>query len=192
MILDKNDYLYYLRQDKLALGIPDNIKKPRFGRDYVWRFERLMRKAEYYVNVRKDILGKAYSKLLKYKYLQMSVKLGFTIPLNCFEEGLYISHYGTIVINSRARIGKNCRIQEGITIGDSSGGVPTIGNNVYICTGAKVVGDICIADDCIIGAQSFVNKSFLEPGMTIGGVPAKIIGTHSSRPYLNEKLFENL
>lgn len=122
MINNREEYLYYLEQDRLALGIPDGIMRPRFSRDYVWRFERLMRKLEFWTNCKNKGLGKIYTLLLKYRYQKMSMKLGFSIPINCFAEGLYISHYGTIVVNSRARIGRNCRIQEGINIGDSRGG----------------------------------------------------------------------
>lgn len=49
------------------------------------------------------------------------------------------------MVNSKAKIGENCRLQEGVNIGDSRGGVPTIGDNVYICSGAKVVGDVHIS-----------------------------------------------
>ena len=52
---------------------------------------------------------------------------------------------------------------------------PKIGNNVDIGFGAILIGDIEIADDIIIGANALVNKSFLEKGVTIAGVPAKII-----------------
>ena len=71
------------------------------------------------------------------------------------------------------------------------GGGPTIGDNVYICTGAKVFGEIQVANDVIIGANSVVNKSVTENGVTVAGAPAKIVGLHASRPYLNKRLFEN-
>lgn len=127
MIRTREDYFYYLEQDRLALGIPDGVIRPRFGRDFVWRFEKLMRKLEYYTNCRNDFFGRLYLRVLKFFYLKKSVQLGFSIPINCFEEGLYISHYGTIVVNSRAHIGKNCRLQEGVTIGDSRGGYLLLG-----------------------------------------------------------------
>lgn len=53
MIQSKEDYLYYLERDRLALGIPDNIRKPRIGKDDIWRWERLLRKCEYYSNCKK-------------------------------------------------------------------------------------------------------------------------------------------
>ncbi len=51
MINSKNDYLKYLKQDKLALG--KNYKSPKLVHDEIWRFEILLRKTEYYVNCKK-------------------------------------------------------------------------------------------------------------------------------------------
>lgn len=50
-------------------------------------------------------------------------------------------------------------------------------------------GEIQVANDVVIGANSVVNKSVTENGVTVAGVPAKIVGLHSSRPYLNKRLF---
>jgi serine O-acetyltransferase len=52
---------------------------------------------------------------------------------------------------------------------------PIIGNNVYIGPGSKLFGDITIADNVKIGANSVVNKSILQNGATAVGIPAKII-----------------
>lgn len=52
---------------------------------------------------------------------------------------------------------------------------PIIGNNVDIGVGAKLIGDIVIADDIVIGAGAVVVSSFTEPGITIGGIPARRI-----------------
>lgn len=105
----------------------------------------------------------------------MSVCLGFTIPLNVFGPRLCIAHRGTIVINKDTRVGENCRIHACTNIGTGRGGAsaPQIGNNVYIGPGAKIFGDIEIADNIAIGANSVVNKSFYEAGISIAGVPAK-------------------
>jgi serine O-acetyltransferase len=58
--------------------------------------------------------------------------------------------------------------------------VPSIGNNVVIGPGAVIVGAITIADGIAIGANSYVNRSFLEPNITIAGCPAKRISNISS------------
>ncbi len=125
----------------------------------------------------------------------MSICLGFTIPLNVFGPGLCIAHRGTIVINKDVRIGENCRIHACTNIGSNIDGVsaPQIGNNVYIGPGAKIFGDIVIADNIAIGANSVVNKSFYEKGISIAGVPAKKINNKGSNGILlsNKELFNS-
>lgn len=182
MILSKQDYLSYIESDRIALG----RKKRRFSNslfylvapDYIWDFQLLLRKIEYYKN-KKD--AKFYSRLaylfFRLKYKKFSLKLGFSIPENVFGSGLAIVHYGTIVVNQNAKVGSNCRIHPCTIIGASggSGKAPQIGDNVYIAPGAKIFGDIKIASNCAIGANSVVNKSFDEEGVMIAGIPAKVI-----------------
>ncbi len=191
MIQSREDYKYYLECDKIALG--KNGKRPRIVGDEIWVFERLMRKTEYYKNCHKTILGKIYSAWLQYRYSRLRIKLGFTIPLNVFGPGLSIAHYGTIVINGNARIGKNCRIQECVNIGATNGSTeaPKIGDNVFIGSGARIIGDITVANDVAIGANAVVVKSVMEDGITVGGVPAKKISNNNSHSNLNKKLIEN-
>lgn len=99
--------------------------------------------------------------------------MNYTIYKNNFGPGLCIGHYGTLVVNKDARIGKNCRIHVCVNIGGSPAGVPKIGNNVYIGPGAKIFGNITIGNNVTIGANAVVNKSFPD-NVTIAGVPAKI------------------
>ena len=172
MIKSKNDYLEYIKLDKEALGI--KYKRPKFMKDEIWRFERLLRKTEYFNNCHKIGIGKVYSLYLKTRLNIVSRKLGFTIPINTFGAGLSIAHRGTIVVNQNAKIGKNCRIHVCVNIGaNKGGGVPIIGDDVYIGPGAKIFGEIKIANGINIGANAIVNKSFEEPNITIVGVPAK-------------------
>lgn len=185
MIKSKRDYNNYLENDKRALGIKRG--RPKLLFDEIWKFERLLRKCEYLKN-RNSILYYFY----KFKFSKMSIKLGFSIPLNVFGPGLSIAHYGTIVVNGKSKIGKNCRIQENVTIGATNGSseAPVIGNNVFIGSGAKIIGDINIADDICIGAGAVVVNSFNEPGITIAGVPAKKVSDNNSHLNLNSELFE--
>lgn len=184
MIKSKEDYREYLRCDKIALG--KKYKKPKLVGDEIWRFQIMMRKAEYYKNCSKNILGKIYSKWLQYRYYKMRLKLGFSIPLNVFGPGLSIAHYGTIVVNGNAKVGKNCRIQECTTIGATNGSkkAPILGDNIFIGSGARIIGDISIAGDIAIGANAVVNKNFEEQGITIAGVPAKKISNNNSHQNL--------
>jgi serine O-acetyltransferase len=124
---------------------------------------------------------------LYWKFRREQIKYGFIIWPNCFGPGLSIAHPGPIIVNSAARIGKNCRIHECVNIGTEAGyghKVPHIGNNVFIGPGAKIFGEITIADGIAIGANSVVNKSFLEPNITIAGVPAKKVSGKGSRDLL--------
>lgn len=58
--------------------------------------------------------------------------------------------------------------------------MPTIGNNVFLGTGCKVIGNVRIADGCAVGANAVVVKDVLEDGITVAGVPAKKISNHNS------------
>ena len=193
MITSKKELEYYLRQDAIALRC--DKRRPKLLGDPVWKFQIILRKTEYFNNVyrkKKHLIFHYYwYRLLFHKY---SVKLGFSIPLNVFGPGLSIAHYGTIVVNHAATVGKNCRIQEGVNIGATSGSelAPNIGDNVFIGTGAKIIGNITIADDVAIGANAVVVKSIFEKGVTYGGVPAIKISSNNSHSNLAPKLFESM
>lgn len=97
-------------------------------------------------------------------------------------EGLLIGHFGGVYI--KARIGKNCTVGQQVVIGHKGGfrggGVPSIGNNVYIGVGAKVLGDVVVGDNVIIGANAVV-ISDLPSNSTAVGVPAKVIKMNQAR-----------
>ena len=190
MILSKQDLRRYLRQDQIALGKGRQRRPALFG-DEVWRFQRLLRKTEYYVNCSKSPLGKGLSAFYRLRYHRYCVKMGFHLPLNVFDEGLSIAHYGALVVNTRTRVGKNCRIHAMVVIGATNGNpaAPVIGDNVYIGAGAKIIGDIRIANGVAIGANAVVVKSIDEPDTTWGGVPARKISERSSRSNLCPDLF---
>jgi serine O-acetyltransferase len=57
-------------------------------------------------------------------------RLGFTIPRNVFGPGLSIQHAGMIVVNNKARVGANCMLHHGVTIGEPNGKAPVIGDDV--------------------------------------------------------------
>ncbi len=122
----------------------------------------------------------------RFKFKSLSIKLGFSIPAGIFEEGLAIVHYGNIVVSNGAKVGKNCRIHECVNIGATNGSskAATIGDNVFISTGAKIIGEVTIADDVAIAANAVVVKSITEAGTTWGGVPAKKISDNDSHANL--------
>lgn len=188
MIENKKDLLYYLQQDKIAL-FNENKNKPTFFKDEIWKFEILLRKNEYCTNCLTKLWHIPYKYWIKWRFHKLSVRLGFSIPINVIGPGLSIAHYGTIVIGY-AQIGKNCRIQEDVNIGATNGELraATIGNNVFIGTGAKIIGDIMVADGVAIGANSVVCKSIKEKGITVAGVPAKKVSNNGSKEFINSNL----
>lgn len=177
MIQSKDDLIEYLLKDKEALG--RKYKRPHFGRDEIWRFQIALRKHEYYANTKKN---KFLEKYWAWQHHRLAIKLGFTIPINVFGPGLNIHHHGYIVVNAHAKVGANCNIQQGVNIGQNYGSdnCPIIGDNVYLGPGCKLFGNIQIANDIAVGANSVVTHSFLKEGVTIAGVPAKVIGERKS------------
>jgi serine O-acetyltransferase len=181
MILSKSEYYIYLKEDSLALGHKSKSRNEKIMYflfpDYIWRFQKLLRKTEYYKNCKKSVFGKLKYLFLQIRFRRYSLKLGFSIPLNVFGPGLAIVHYGTIIVNANAKVGKNCRIHATTNIGASGGTskAPQIGDNVYIGPGVKIYGDIFLANNIAIAANAAVGKSFFEENIMIGGVPAEKI-----------------
>lgn len=180
MIKSREDLKFYLAADKLALAIKH--ERPRIFQDETWKFERLLRKVEYLENCGNQTTDKILRSRAKFGLHKLSVKLGFSIPRNVFGPGLSIAHGGPIIVHSKAVVGENCRIDRCVSIGSIHfpAGAPRIGNNVYIGPGAVIDGDIEIADGIAIGANSYVNKSFTTPEITIAGCPAKKISDKGS------------
>jgi serine O-acetyltransferase len=102
-------------------------------------------------------------------------------------KGLYIPHFGEIIIHCDTKIGDYCTLSHGVTIGLAGRGdqlgVPTIGDRVYIAPGAKVVGAISIGNDVAIGANAVVLKD-LPPKAVAVGVPAKVISHEGSAEFI--------
>ena len=184
MIQNKKDYLFYLDADRIALSVNKpvgggkllkfNLKQLLFPNE-IWRFERTMRRLEYVTNCKKGLLKKIQLLFLKARYRRLSFKLGFSIPINVCGPGLALAHYGSIVINPTAVIGRNCLIHSGVNIGTQAGysdRAPKIGDFCYIGPGAKLFGGITIPAHTAIGANAVVNKSFEEEYTSIAGVPA--------------------
>lgn len=172
MISSRKEYEHFLERDRLALS---KSGKPRILGDLIWKYQRLLRKLEFYTNCKHGPLWGIFKRYLEIRFYLFSIGLGFSIAPNTFGPGLRIAHRGTLIVSNYARIGENCTIHTCVNIGVKAGTdnkAPVIGNNVYIGPGAKIFGDIIIADSIAIGANSVVNRSFLEQNITIGGVPA--------------------
>jgi serine O-acetyltransferase len=99
---------------------------------------------------------------------------GISLPAQAIiGKGLRIHHFGGIIVNSDVVIGEYCTIYHGVTLGDRGGwgGAPRVGHRVLIGAGAKLLGEVEIGDDCIIGANAVVRTS-VPAGHVAVGVPA--------------------
>ena len=99
-------------------------------------------------------------------------------------EGLFIDHGTGIVIGETAELGKNVTLYQGVTLGgtgkEKGKRHPTIGNNVVVASGAKVLGSFMVGDHAKIGAGSVVLKE-VPAYATVVGIPGKVVLMHGKR-----------
>lgn len=114
------------------------------------------------------------------------------IPFTTFiGRGIYFGHLKNITINANSKIGRNCNIMQGVTIGNESRGkrkgAPVIGNRVLIGPNSVLTGKINIGDDVLIGPLTFVNFDIPDKAVVLGN-PAKIVSYNGSEGYINKVL----
>lgn len=120
-------------------------------------------------------------------------KYGFQIPYQAqIGPGLYIGHFGTIIVSVNAIIGKNCNLSPGVTIGrDHRGerrGSPSIGDHVWIGTNAVLVGKITVGNNVLIAPNAFVNFDVPDNSIVLGN-PGKIIARENpTEGYINNRI----
>lgn len=106
-------------------------------------------------------------------------------PAAVVGEGLFIDHGIGIVIGETTEIGSNVTIYQGATLGGTGKDLgkrhPTIGDNVIISAGAKILGPFRIGDNVKIGAGSVVLKE-VPPDCTVVGVPGRIVNREQKDP----------
>jgi serine O-acetyltransferase len=95
-----------------------------------------------------------------------------------FGAGFVIMHPYGVVINSEVKGGENIVIESGVVIGAACNGVPVeapvLGNNIFIGSGAKILGGIKIGDNAKIGANAVVLED-VPDGATVVGIPARVV-----------------
>lgn len=115
----------------------------------------------------------------RYRLNKVSRKYLFQIPYPVtIGYGFNFVHFGRIIVAPDVKIGNNCNVFTGVTIGSTARGpkkgVPTIGNNVWIGPNAVIVGGVTIEDNVLIAANSYVNFDVPANSIVIGN-PGKII-----------------
>lgn len=108
----------------------------------------------------------------------MEILTGISLPpATKIGKGLYVGHFGYCIVHQDAILGENCSLGPGVVIGArgvGKKGVPRLGNNVYVGTGAKIIGEVIIGDNVRIGANAVVLEN-VPNNSTVVGVPGKII-----------------
>lgn len=150
-------------------------------------FIYILRKAQQFP--KKSVRGVFWRWVLRHH----QIKYGFQIyPETQIGPGLYLGHWGTLVINPKAVIGKNCNIAQGVTIAQANRGkkegVPHIGDEVWIGPNAVVVGKITIGNNVLIAPNAYVNFDVPSNSLVIGN-PAKITPYEdATEGYINNKI----
>lgn len=179
MINNREDLRSYLAADAKNFPIQAGLflnrwkwnlfSEPGSDNEYIWNYIKALRHLEYYTNngIRWGMIF--YGRKLK----KLAYKTGFQIPPNVCGPGMTIYHYGTIIINDKTRIGKNVTLYPGVLIGHKIPGEPTpvIGDNVFIGSGAKIIGAIHIGNNVTIAPNAVVVKD-IPDNSVVGGVPA--------------------
>ena len=170
---EKYTYLYSRGKYQAILMIIKNSPKYR-----IWKYVRRMRITSYYYSKRQVNFLYSIRYIVSCRlFNNIGSKLGIESGENVFGKNLHIFHSDGIVINGNAKVGNGCRLYGNNCIGNNgvTNGCPTIGNNVRLCVGAKVLGDITLADNIVVAAGAVVTKSCLESNVILAGIPAKII-----------------
>jgi serine O-acetyltransferase len=135
----------------------------RFGR---WRYR-----------VRPAFVRKFFSLIYKVLFKLIQIITGIELPCEVdIGRNFVIDHFGGVIVSGYAKIGDDCRIRNGVVIGlrrIDEKFAPTIGNNVDIGTGAKLLGPIRIGNNVLIGANAVVVCDVPDNSIAIG-VPAVV------------------
>lgn len=135
----------------------------RFGR---WRY-----------TIRPVWLRKLLSLIYRICYKIVQILTGVELPCEVIVgDNFVIDHFGGIIISGYARFGDNCRIRNGVVVGLSRAEdpcAPTIGDNVDIGSGAKLLGRITIGDNVHIGANAVVISDVPANCIAVG-IPAVV------------------
>ena len=149
---------------------------------YIWQYIKTLRETEFYLNKRHNPLYYIMKIYSLYKLRRISRITGFQIPPYVFGKGITIYHWGSIIVNANVRIGDNCTIYPNVLIGHKipGQGCPKIGDNCFLCAGAKIIGNITIGDNVTIAHNTVVVKD-VPSGCIVAGNPARIIKQNSKK-----------
>ena len=136
-----------------------------------------------------SLIGKFYRLILRH----YQIKYGFQIyPETEIGEGFYLGHWGSLVINPKAKIGKNCNIAQGVTIAQANRGknegVPVIGDEVWIGPNAVIVGKITIGNNVLIAPNAYVNTDVPDNSIAWGNPATITPKANATEGYINNRV----
>lgn len=198
LIRDKKTLNEWLAEDKKFYKYPRAnvfirlllrfVSNPLSDESVIWSYIKCLRFLEYHLN-KCDMGGKInvdglmhspYHFIMSLYYLhrlnKLSYKTGFQIPPNVCGPGLNIYHFGPIIINTFTQIGKNVTLYPGVLMGwkKAGGPCPIIGDNVFIGSGAKIIGGVHIGNNVTIGQNCVVVKDIAD-GKTIMSTEGRFV-----------------
>ena len=185
MVLTK-DELNEIIQEEKKIYIRTKYSTQMYDRTRlftIWKYLVYYRKTQFYREQLKQTAGikriivKLKSRICTRRKNIFLERCNIEIANGCkIGRRLHLWH-GGVVIN--ANVGDDCLIHGNNVLGNKGvypfDEIPTLGNNVDVGVGAVVIGRISIADNCRIGANAVVTKSFTTPGSVIVGIPGKLL-----------------
>jgi serine O-acetyltransferase len=156
-----------------------------------FRFIYYLRKVAFYSRRKRTwgIFGYIYNRIMLNHY---RFRYGFDIsPTTTIGSGLYLGHFGGIVISPYAILGSNINITKGAVIGAESRGprvgAPTIEDRVWIGANAIIVGKVTIGTEALIAPGAFVNFDVPAKAIVLGN-PGKVVSNSGSSGYVNRTM----
>jgi len=128
-------------------------------------------------NMSEGIWKKISLKVYWFVFHLIEIITGVSLPKDAkIDGGLRIYHFGNIFVHSNAKIGKNCTLRQGVTIGNRYNDevAPTLCDNVELGAYAQILGDVTLGENCKVGAMAVVLHN-VPAGKTVCGNPARVI-----------------
>ena len=163
--------------DLAARGFAKKPPLARFRKPLV-HFTYLLRQAERFSGGSHRM--RYLAALYRFRARSYGARYGITLPVGVAGPGLFLVHYGSVIISGDAKIGSNCRVHSGVNVGSGTAGAPVIGDDVYLGPGAKLFGGIAVGNGVKIGANAVVNFS-VPDGATVVSPLARILEPKSER-----------
>lgn len=159
-------------------------RDPQRSKDYYFLFEQgvwalvAYRFGRWAIGVKVPFVRRLLRALAFIGFKASEIVTGISLPPKAqIGRGFYVGHFGYVLINAEAAIGERCSVGPGVMIaarGGGAPGAPVLGDDVYVGSGAKILGGVRVGSGARIGANSVVIHD-VPAGATAVGVPARVV-----------------